>query len=207
MNKELDLETAKHIDEIFTEIILAPSFSDEALDLLTEKKNRRLIRIKKSLATVKTPSFKSIFGGAVSQDADHTNISFNEFETVTERTPTDSEIRDLLFAWKVVKHVKSNGIVYARDGQTIGIGTGQTSRVESSKIAIAKAKEEGLSIENTAIASDAFFPFADGVQAAAKAGATSVIQPGGSIRDDEVIAEANKNNMAMVFTGKRHFRH
>lgn len=207
VNQELDIETARAIDEIFTEIIIAPSYSGQALALLKEKKKRRLIRIKKSLIENLLPSFRSIFGGALSQQADRTDIAFEEFETVTERKPSEQEIRDLLFAWKVVKHVKSNGIVYAHDGQTIGIGTGQTSRVESSKIAIAKAHEEGLSLKNTAIASDAFFPFADGVKAAAEAGATAVIQPGGSIRDEEVIAEANKQQMAMVFTGKRHFRH
>lgn len=207
VNKQLDIETARAIDKIFTEIIIAPSYSKQALSLLKGKKKRRLIRIKKLLKVTKSLSFRSIFGGALSQQADHTNSSFEEFETVTERAPSEQEIRDLLFAWKVVKHVKSNGIVYAHDGQTIGIGSGQTSRVESSKIAIAKAKEEGLSLKNTSIASDAFFPFADGVKAAAEAGATAVIQPGGSIRDEEVIAEANKQNMAMIFTGKRHFRH
>lgn len=207
VNKELDLETAKAIDEIFTEIIVAPSYSKEAEELLTQKKNRRLIRIKKQVNISGSRQFKSIFGGALSQEADITAMDFDEFKTVTQRQPTDQEKKDLLFAWKVVKHVKSNAIVYARDGQTIGIGTGQTSRVESSEIAIAKAKQEGLDLEGTAIASDAFFPFADGVEAAAEAGATSVIQPGGSIRDEEVIKAANNHNMTMVFTGKRHFRH
>jgi len=207
VNKELDLDTAKAIDEIFTEIIIAPSYSQEAEELLTQKKNRRLIRINKPANVSGSKQFKSIFGGALSQEADITAIDFEEFKTVTDRKPTEQEKKDLLFAWKVVKHVKSNAIVYARDGQTIGIGTGQTSRVESSEIAIAKAKQEGLDLEGTAIASDAFFPFADGVEAAAQAGATSVIQPGGSIRDQEVIQAANKHNMTMIFTGKRHFRH
>lgn len=207
VNRELDLDTAKAIDEIFTEIIIAPSYSKDAEELLIQKKNRRLIRIKKQVNVSGSRQFKSIFGGALSQEADITSMDFDEFKIVTDRKPTDQEKRDLFFAWKVVKHVKSNAIVYARDGQTIGIGTGQTSRVESSEIAIAKARQEGLNIEGTAIASDAFFPFADGVEAAAKAGATSVIQPGGSIRDQEVIEAANKHNMAMVFTGKRHFRH
>jgi len=207
VNKELDLDTAKAIDEIFTEIIIAPSYSQEAEELLTQKKNRRLIRINKPANVSGSKQFKSIFGGALSQEADITAIDFEEFKTVTDRKPTEQEKKDLLFAWKVVKHVKSNAIVYARDGQTIGIGTGQTSRVESSEIAIAKAKQEGLDLEGTAIASDAFFPFADGVEAAAQAGATSVIQPGGSIRDQEVIQAANKHEMTMIFTGKRHFRH
>lgn len=207
VNQPLDIDTAEAIDEIFTEIIIAPSFTDKARELLTKKKKRRLIRIKKPVNIQGSRQFRSIFGGALAQEADVTAINFNDFETVTKRMPAEQEKRDLLFAWKVVKHVKSNAIVYARDGQTIGIGTGQTSRVEASEIAIAKAKLEGLALEGTAIASDAFFPFADGVEAAAKAGATSVIQPGGSIRDDEVIEAANKHNMAMVFTGKRHFRH
>lgn len=207
VNRELDLDTAQAIDEIFTEIIMAPSYSQEAKELLTQKKNRRLIRIRKQVNTSSSKQFKSIFGGALSQESDITTIDFKDFKIVTDRDPSEQEKKDLLFAWKVVKHVKSNAIVYARDGQTIGIGTGQTSRVESSEIAIAKAKQEGLELEGTAIASDAFFPFADGVEAAAKAGATSVIQPGGSIRDEEVIEAANKHKMAMIFTGKRHFRH
>lgn len=207
VNKPLDLETAKAIDKIFTEIIIAPAFEDDAQTLLEQKKNRRLIHLKQPVNVNGTRQFRSIFGGALSQDSDFSTIQFEDFEVVTERTPSDKEIRDLLFSWKVVKHVKSNGIVYARDGQTIGIGTGQTSRVESSEVAIAKAKQEGLSIEDTAIASDAFFPFPDGVEAAAKAGATSVIQPGGSIRDKEVIEAANRHDLAMVFTGTRHFRH
>ncbi|MDZ7682410.1 MAG: hypothetical protein U5J63_12030 [Fodinibius sp.] len=152
-------------------------------------------------------TFKSVFGGALSQDADFKTISKKDLHTVTKRQPTDQETEDLLFAWKVCKHIKSNAIVYAKDGQTIGIGTGQTSRVEASKVAIAKAHEEGLDLQGTAIASDAFFPFPDGVEAAAEAGATSVIQPGGSIRDDDVIEAANKLELAMVFTGNRHFRH
>jgi phosphoribosylaminoimidazolecarboxamide formyltransferase/IMP cyclohydrolase len=207
VNKELDINTAQKIDEIFTEIIIAPSFSDEALELLQQKKNRRLIRIKKLPNTDQNRQLKSIFGGVLSQNADVKTIGREELKTVTQRKPTEQEIEDLLFSWKVVKHVKSNAIVYARDGQTIGIGTGQTSRVEASKIAIAKAKQEGLSLEGTAIASDAFFPFADGVEAAAEAGASCVIQPGGSIRDEEVIEAADKLNLAMVLTGNRHFRH
>ncbi len=206
INRELDLETAQKIDEIFTEIIIAPSYSNDALELLQKKEKRRLIRIKK-FAGANEHQFKSIFGGALYQDPDSKTISRTELETVTNRQPSDQEVEDLLFAWKVVKHVKSNAIVYAKDSQTIGIGTGQTSRVEASEIAIAKAKQEGLSLEGTAIASDAFFPFPDGVEAAAEAGATSVIQPGGSIRDEKVIEAADRLNLAMVFTGNRHFRH
>lgn len=207
VNKEMDLETAQKIDEIFTEIIIAPSYNKEALELLQKKKKRRLITIKKLPNITQSIQYRSIFGGALSQEADGKTTTQKELKVVSEREPTETEIKDLLFSWKVVKHIKSNAIVYARDGQTIGIGTGQTSRVEASEIAIAKARQEGLSLEGTAIASDAFFPFADGVEAATEAGATSVIQPGGSIRDEEVIEAANKLNMAMVFTGNRHFRH
>lgn len=207
VNRELDLATAQAIDEIFTEIIIAPSYSDGTLELLTQKKNRRLIRHKKSFDGTKEQQFRSIFGGALRQQNDSVISTKKDLKVVSERQPTDQEIKDMLFSWKVSKHVKSNAIVYGRDRQTIGIGTGQTSRVEASEIAIAKAKEEGLSVKNTAIASDAFFPFPDGVEAAAEAGATAVIQPGGSIRDEQIIEAANEHNLAMVFTGKRHFRH
>lgn len=207
VNRELDLDTAEKIDEIFTEIIIAPEYSEEALELLKQKKKRRLIRLKKFTSGNKQRQFRSIFGGALSQDSDQKTTTSSELKLVTQRKPSEQEIEDLLFAWKVVKHIKSNAIVYAKDEQTIGIGTGQTSRVESSEIAIAKAKQEGLSLAGTAIASDAFFPFPDGVEAAAEAGATCVIQPGGSIRDEEVIKAADRLNLAMVFTGNRHFRH
>lgn len=207
VNKKLDLETAKAIDEIFTEIIIAPSFSDDALELLMQKKNRRLIRIKKQLTEVHGKSFRSIFGGLLTQDSDLEPVDKNEFKVVSERQPTEEEMNDLLFAWKVVRNVKSNAIVYAKAGRTLGIGSGQTSRVDSSEIAVEKAKKEGLDLTGSAIASDAFFPFSDGIEAAAKAGAKAVIQPGGSIRDEEVIAKANEFGMTMIFTGKRHFKH
>lgn len=207
VNQKLDLDTAKAIDEIFTEIIIAPDYNEEALALLKEKKKRRLIRIKQLPNTKNRMQFRSIFGGALSQEADLKTVGKNELKTVTKRKPSKQEVEDILFAWKVVKHVKSNAIVYAKDNQTIGIGTGQTSRVEASQIAIAKAQQEGLSLKNTAIASDAFFPFPDGVEAAAQAGATSVIQPGGSIRDEQVIEAADDLDLAMVFSGNRHFRH
>lgn len=205
-NRELDIDTAAAIDEIFTEIILAPSFSERALELLQRKKNRRLIRIK-NYPEERSVQFRSITGGALLQQADNSEMESDTFRTVTRRQPDEDEMADLLFAWKVVRHVKSNAIVYARDRQTLGVGTGQTSRVDSSEIAIRKAQKEGLSLEGSVIASDAFFPFADGVEAAAKAGARAVIQPGGSIRDEEVIETADKYDLAMVFTGKRHFRH
>ena len=206
VNKELDLETAQAIDKIFTEIIIAPSFSQDAEDFLTQKKNRRLIRIKKQVSELTQTSFRSIFGGLLSQDADLAVLN-DDYKIVTNRKPSEEELSDMLFAWKVVKHVKSNAIVYAKAGKTLGIGSGQTSRVDSSEIAVVKAQKEGLDLAGSAIASDAFFPFSDGVEAAAKAGATAVIQPGGSVRDEEVIAKANEYNMVMIFTGKRHFRH
>ena len=207
VNQALDLETAEAIDKIFTEIIIAPAFNEDALELLTAKKNRRLIRIKKKVSKSETFTYRSIFGGALKQDADLEAFDQDSFKVVTERKPSDSELQDLLFSWKVVRHVKSNAIVYAKDGRTLGIGSGQTSRVDSSEIAVAKAEKEGLSLEGAAIASDAFFPFSDGVEAAAAAGVTAVIQPGGSIRDEEVIAKANELGLCMIFTGTRHFKH
>ena len=207
VNQELNLETAESIDRIFTEIIIAPSFSSEAEELLIQKKNRRLIRIKEASTSDSKTTFRSIFGGLLKQDADTEPFDESEFKVVTSRKPTEAEMQDLLFSWKVVRNVKSNAIVYAKDGRTLGIGSGQTSRVDSSEIAVAKAKKEGLDLTGSAIASDAFFPFSDGVEAAAEAGVTAVIQPGGSIRDEEVIAKANEYNMTMIFTGKRHFKH
>jgi len=206
-NKEIDLETARVIDEIFTEIILAPSFSNEALAFLKKKKNRRIVKILKFPSEISEPQFRSITGGALLQRADRNSSGENSFKTVTKRSPDDHEWEDLLFAWKIVKHVKSNAIVYVKDRQTVGIGTGQTSRVDSSEIAIRKAEKEGLSLKDSVVASDAFFPFADGLEAAARAGAKAVIQPGGSIRDQEVIEKADRLNLVMMFTGKRHFKH
>jgi phosphoribosylaminoimidazolecarboxamide formyltransferase/IMP cyclohydrolase len=207
VNKTLDIDTAKAIDEIFTEIIIAPDFDDDTLELLTTKKNRRLIRIKNQVSEVQSKSFRSIFGGVLTQDADLNPVNESDFTVVTERKPSNEEMKDLLFAWKVVRHVKSNAIVYAKAGKTLGIGSGQTSRVDSSEIAVDKAAKEGLDLAGSAIASDAFFPFSDGIEAAANAGAKAVIQPGGSIRDEEVIAKANEFGMAMIFTKRRHFKH
>lgn len=207
VNKLLDFETATSIDKIFTEIIIAPEFTPEAVELLVQKKNRRLIRIKRNVSHSEKKGYKSIFGGFLKQDTDLEPFDENAFKVVTDRHPTERELHDLLFAWKVVRHVKSNAIVYAKEGKTLGIGSGQTSRIDSSEIAIAKAKKEGLSLNGAAIASDAFFPFSDGVEAAADAGVTAVIQPGGSIRDEEVIAKANELGLAMIFTGRRHFKH
>jgi phosphoribosylaminoimidazolecarboxamide formyltransferase/IMP cyclohydrolase len=206
-NTLLDLDTATAIDSIFTEIIIAPGYSDQALSLLTQKKNRRLIRLLTKQGISSQKQFRSIFGGTLVQNQDNKAIDEASFKVVTKRQPSQKELQDMLFAWKIVRHVKSNAIVFAKDEQTLGIGSGQTSRVDSSEIAVSKAAKEQLSLVGSAIASDAFFPFSDGVEAAAHAGATSVIQPGGSVRDQEVIDRANELGLAMVFTFSRHFRH
>lgn len=204
-NTELDLATAQELDEIFSEIVAAPSFSTEAENLLKQKKNRRLIRIKKwPEADIQSTS---IFGGRLLQQADHIAEIPTDFKCVTERKPTKGELQKLWFAWKIVRHVKSNAIVFAGEKRTLGIGTGQTSRIRSTEIAAENAKRESLSLHNSVVASDAFFPFADGLLKAAEFGATAVIQPGGSVRDEEVIQAANEKGIAMVFTGIRHFRH
>ncbi|TVQ12391.1 MAG: bifunctional phosphoribosylaminoimidazolecarboxamide formyltransferase/IMP cyclohydrolase PurH [Balneolaceae bacterium] len=207
VNKTLDIDAARAIDSIFTEIVLAPAYSDEALELLRVKANRRLIIYRKTELLKTSWNTRGIFGGILYQQSDLDNLDLDSLKVVTERQPTADELHDLIFAWKVVRRVSSNAIVFARNRQTLGIGGGQTSRVESSRIAVEKAVREQLDLENSVIASDAFFPFADGIEAAALAGAMAVIQPGGSMRDQEVIDAANRNGMAMVFTGKRHFRH
>ncbi len=207
VNKTLDIKTAEAIDKIFTEIIIAPDFDDDTLGLLKKKANRRLIKMLKPASDDNHWQFRSVFGGALYQQYDNYLTPQSEMKVATKREPTAKEWNDLLFAWKIVKHVKSNGIVFAGNQMTLGIGSGQTSRVDSSEIAVARAIKYGLSLKNSVIASDAFFPFADGLIAANKAGATAVIQPGGSIRDEEVIKAADECGMAMVFTGHRHFRH
>ena len=205
MNRKLEADLAQIISGIFSEVIIAPDFSDEALEILTKKKNLRLMisTYKKSDAL----QFKSVVGGLLAQATDELEELKENMEVVTKRQPTEEEWRAMLFGWKVVKHVKSNAIVYAGCERTLGIGAGQMSRVDSSQIAVWKAEQAGLSLNGSVVASDAFFPFADGLVAAAKAGATAAIQPGGSVRDAEVIEAANENNMAMVFTKVRHFRH
>jgi phosphoribosylaminoimidazolecarboxamide formyltransferase/IMP cyclohydrolase len=205
-NRPLTEALAKVISEIFSEVIIAPDFEPEARSVLQKKKNLRLIRLG-TPATDARPAVdvRSVCGGVLVQDADlAAEITRN---VVTKRRPTKTEIKALLFGWRVVKHVKSNAIVYSRADRTLGIGAGQMSRIDASRIAIWKAKEAGLSLKGSAVASDAFFPFPDGLIAAAEAGATCAIQPGGSVRDEEVIAAANERNMAMIFTGVRHFRH
>ncbi|HEV3147768.1 MAG TPA: bifunctional phosphoribosylaminoimidazolecarboxamide formyltransferase/IMP cyclohydrolase [Chthoniobacterales bacterium] len=205
-NRPIDEPLAKAIGEIFSEVIIAPEFEAEARALLQKKKNLRLIRLL-SLAAEARPKIdiRSVCGGVLVQDADcESQIERN---VVTQREPTKAELDAMLFGWRVAKHVKSNAIVYAAADRTLGIGAGQMSRVDASRIAIWKAEEAGLSLKGSAVASDAFFPFPDGLIAAADAGATCAIQPGGSVRDEEVIATANGRNLAMIFTGRRHFRH
>jgi phosphoribosylaminoimidazolecarboxamide formyltransferase/IMP cyclohydrolase len=205
-NRPLDEPLAKAISEIFSEVIIAPDFDSEARSILQKKKNLRLIRLATSAIEARSAmDVRSVFGGVLVQDPDvEEEINRN---VVTKRRPTKTELNAILFGWRVVKHVKSNAIVYAKADRTLGIGAGQMSRVDSSRIAVWKAKDAGLSLKGSAVASDAFFPFPDGLIAAADAGATCAIQPGGSVRDEEVIAAANERNMAMIFTGIRHFRH
>ena len=205
-NRAVDDALAKAISEIFSEVIIAPDFDTDARTILQKKKNLRLIRLIASVTEARsTIDFRSVFGGVLVQDPDAANeIPRN---VVTKRKPTKDELAAMLFGWRVVKHVKSNAIVYAGADRTLGIGAGQMSRVDASRIAVWKAEEAGLSLKGSAVASDAFFPFSDGLIAAADAGATCAIQPGGSVRDKEVIAAADERNMAMIFTGIRHFRH
>ena len=205
-NRSIDEPFAKAISEIFSEVIIAPDFETEARGLLQKKKNLRLIRLVSSAVDARPAiDLRSVYGGLLVQDSD--NVSETPEQVVTQRRPTKNEIAAMLFGWRVVKHVKSNAIVYAAADRTLGIGAGQMSRVDSSRIAIWKAEEAGLSLKGGAVASDAFFPFPDGLIAAAEAGATCAIQPGGSVRDKEVIAAADERKMAMIFTGVRHFRH
>ncbi|TOF66637.1 bifunctional phosphoribosylaminoimidazolecarboxamide formyltransferase/IMP cyclohydrolase [Vibrio parahaemolyticus] len=207
-NQELDAETASAIVERqFVEVIIAPSVSAEAIEVVAAKKNVRLLECGEW--TTKTTGFdvKRVNGGLLVQDRDQGMVSQDDLKVVSKRQPTEEELKDALFCWKVAKYVKSNAIVYSKGDMTIGVGAGQMSRVYSAKIAGIKAADEGLQVEGCVMASDAFFPFRDGIDAAAEAGIKCVIQPGGSMRDDEVIAAADEHGMAMIFTGMRHFRH
>ncbi|MGB3315230.1 MAG: bifunctional phosphoribosylaminoimidazolecarboxamide formyltransferase/IMP cyclohydrolase [Albidovulum sp.] len=215
LNRVLDAATAEEICQIFTEVVIAPGADDAAKAVFAAKKNLRLLTTD-GLPDPKSPglAYRQVAGGFLVQDRDNGVITETDLKLVTKRAPSEAELRDLLFAWKVAKHVKSNAIVYVKDGATMGIGAGQMSRVDSTRIAARKsadmAEALGLAeptVKGSVVASDAFFPFADGLLTAAEAGATAVIQPGGSMRDDEVIAAADKAGLAMVFTGQRHFRH
>ena len=208
-NGELDEQTAAAIiDRQFVEVIIAPQISSAAQAVLAEKQNVRVL-VCGDISEKETSAwdFKRVAGGLLVQDKDFGEISVDDLKIVSQREPTRQEMTDLLFAWKVAKFVKSNAIVYCKNGQTIGVGAGQMSRVYSAKIAGIKAGDEGLEVAGSVMASDAFFPFRDGIDAAAEAGITAIIHPGGSMRDQEIIAAADEHHMAMVFTGMRHFRH
>ena len=208
VNQQLDSSCAKAIAEIFSEVIVAPDFSVEALEILQKKKNLRLLKILKSPLAARPWDVRSV--GADSfllQQRDLHDTKAEDLKVVTRRAPTTQELSAMLFGWRVAKHVKSNAIVYAAADRTLGIGAGQMSRVDASRLAAWKSGEAGLSLKGSVVCSDAFFPFPDGLKAAAEAGATAAIQPGGSVRDAEVIAAADELNVAMVFTGVRHFRH
>ena len=208
LNQTLDSATAKFIlTNQFVEVLLAPQITEEALAVLRTKQNVRVLECDMTRGSCLHRTFSNAGGGLLVQDPDRRLLSDAGPRIVTERTPNGDEMVDLMFSWKVAKHVKSNAIVYAKNSSTIGIGTGQMSRVDSAMIGVAKAKESGLEVQGSVMASDAFFPFRDAIDAAAKSGVAAVIQPGGSIRDDEVIDAANEHGLAMLFTGMRHFRH
>ncbi|MCE8439013.1 bifunctional phosphoribosylaminoimidazolecarboxamide formyltransferase/IMP cyclohydrolase [Rhodovulum sulfidophilum] len=215
LNMKLDEPTAKAISEIFTEVVIAPAADDAAKEVFAAKKNLRLLTTGgQANPAAAGLTYRQVSGGLLVQDKDNGRIEASDLKVVTKRAPTEAEIADMLFAWTVAKHVKSNAIVYVRDGATVGVGAGQMSRVDSCRIAARKAEDmaEALGLsepltKGCAVASDAFFPFADGLMAAVEAGATAVIQPGGSIRDEDVIAAADEAGLAMVMTGMRHFRH
>lgn len=208
VNQPLDATCAEVIAEIFSEVIVAPDFTPEALAILQKKKNLRLLKVLKDGNAAQPWDVRSVGADSfLMQARDRKGTSAGELKIVTKREPTETELQAMLFGWRVVKHVKSNAIVYAAADRTLGVGAGQMSRVDSSRIAVWKAGEAKLSLHGSVVCSDAFFPFPDGLIAAAEAGATAAIQPGGSVRDAEVIAAANARGMAMAFTGARHFRH
>ena len=215
VNQIIDEESAREITKVFTEVVIAPGITDGGRKVFSSKSNLRLLTVEKSTnLACQSKVIRHVSGGYLVQDKDRKPLSQNSLRVVTKRNPTDSEFQDMLFAWKVAKHVKSNAIVYAKDLCTVGIGAGQMSRVDSCMIAAKKAEDmakaqglDELPTQGSALASDAFFPFADGLEAAIEAGASSIIQPGGSIRDNEVINAANEAGLAMIFTGMRHFKH
>ncbi len=207
-NVPMDEEAAKTIAEIFSEVIVAPEFSPEAMAIFQAKKNLRLIKLLKDPTTGSVQRVRSVGPDIyVVQDADLHILNEGDVKVVTKRVPTAEEMKALMFGWRVAKHVKSNAIIYTTGDRTLGVGAGQMSRIDSTKLAVWKAKEAGLDLKGSAVASDAFFPFPDGLIAAAEAGATAIIQPGGALKDSDVIAAADERNLAMLFTGVRHFRH
>jgi len=211
VNRPLDVECARAINEIFTEVIISPEFSDEVMEVLRKKRDRRLVRadyrLLRSMVHGENWEVRSVVGGVLAQSADTLLLDESALRVVTERQPSDDEKQAMMYAWRVAKHVKSNAIVYAAPDRTLGIGAGQMSRVDSAMTAARKAEAAGLDLKGCAVASDAFFPFADGLLEAIAAGAVAVIQPGGSVRDQEVVDAANEHGIAMMMTGMRHFRH
>jgi phosphoribosylaminoimidazolecarboxamide formyltransferase/IMP cyclohydrolase len=205
-NRKVDATVAKSVNEVFTEVVVAPDFEAGALEIFKTKKNLRVLRVEKSESSEKL-EYKQISGGMLVQEKDLYRVTESDFKIVSERQPTAEEIRALLLAWKVCKHVKSNAIVFANENQTIGVGAGQMNRVDSVRIAAMRAERFDLPLKNAVLASDAFFPFRDNVDEAAKFGVAAIIQPGGSMRDEESILAANEHGLAMVFTGFRHFKH
>jgi phosphoribosylaminoimidazolecarboxamide formyltransferase/IMP cyclohydrolase len=205
-NVPCDGAAAEAISKQFVEVLIAPSFSAEAKAIFAAKQNVRLLEIPLGTA-FNTFDFKRVGGGLLVQSPDAKNVLENEMRVVSKRLPTPSEMHDMMFAWRVAKFVKSNAIVYCANGMTLGIGAGQMSRVDSARMASIKAENAGLSLKGSAVASDAFFPFRDGLDVVVNGGASCAIQPGGSMRDDEIIAAADEHGIAMIFTGTRHFRH
>ncbi|MBI4165762.1 MAG: bifunctional phosphoribosylaminoimidazolecarboxamide formyltransferase/IMP cyclohydrolase, partial [Acidobacteria bacterium] len=206
-NRKVDAATAEAMSKLFVEAVVAPGYDTGALEKLASKKNLRLMDMSTTAGDDYGLQLKSVGGGLLAQTPDTAGANSAEWKCVTERQPTEAEMRGLVFAWRVTKHVKSNAIVFAHHDVVVGVGAGQMSRVDSAKLAATKARELKHSLEGTVVGSDAFFPFPDGVEEIAKAGATAIAQPGGSMRDADVIAAANRLGLAMVFTGVRHFRH
>jgi phosphoribosylaminoimidazolecarboxamide formyltransferase/IMP cyclohydrolase len=207
-NRELDKETAKSIiDQQFVEVIIAPHITDSAKAVLLNKENIRVLECGNLEKAKHSFDYKKISGGLLVQDKDLASLNLDDMKCVSSLQPSDSQMKDLLFAWKVAKYVKSNAIVYAKDQMTIGVGAGQMSRIYSAKIAGIKAADENFEVKGSVMASDAFFPFRDGIDSAAQAGISAIIHPGGSMRDDEIISAANEHDIAMIFTGMRHFKH
>jgi phosphoribosylaminoimidazolecarboxamide formyltransferase/IMP cyclohydrolase len=207
-NRPVDAATLEAVAAQFVEVLIAPGYTADALAVIAQKKNVRVLEVPAAPAADATPlDWKRVGGGLLVQTADTRNVAPSELRVVTRRAPSAGQLSDLLFAWRVAKYVKSNAIVYAGEGRTLGIGAGQMSRVDSARIAAIKAKHANLSLAGSVAASDAFFPFRDGLDVVADNGAVAVIQPGGSVRDDEVIAAADERGITMVFTGIRHFRH
>ena len=205
-NRKVDAKVAESVNEIFTEVVLAPEFEAAALEIFKLKKNLRVLRVEKS-AGESSLEYKQISGGFLAQNRDNLIITAKDLRVVSAKQPTEAEIRALLFAWNVCKHVKSNAIVFANENQTVSVGAGQMNRVDSVRIAAMRAEKTELELKNSVLASDAFFPFRDNIDEAAKFGITAIIQPGGSVRDEEVIQAANEHGLTMVFTGARHFKH